>query len=153
MLSIRCQNSQKNENTQTSEVNSNFFQKFVGNMIHHYNCQAFMILVLFTVPFYHFLFLRYLVLAERHFLSDILVPFPDLCNLYSLVGLYNGKPLYFNQHSIPSKRSSFILLFIRLIQLIEHCCLKVQKKSLKSICLVMVGVTPQAAMQNTGLTH
>ena len=46
-----------------------------------------MILVLFTVPFYHFLFLRYLVLAERHFLSDILVPFPDLCNLYSRVYL------------------------------------------------------------------
>ena len=41
-----------------------------------------MILVLFTVPFYHFFFLRYLVLAECHLSSDILVPFPDLCNLY-----------------------------------------------------------------------
>ena len=44
-----------------------------------------MILVLFTVPFYHFLFLRYLVLAERHFSSDILVPIPDSSNLYSRV--------------------------------------------------------------------
>ena len=52
-------------------------------MIHPYNCWAFMILVLFTVPFYHFLFWRYLVLAECHFLSDILVPFSDLSNLYS----------------------------------------------------------------------
>ena len=34
-------------------------------------------------PFYHFLFSRYLDLAERHFLSDILVPFPDSSNLYS----------------------------------------------------------------------
>ena len=40
-----------------------------------------MILVLFAVPFYHFLLLRYLVLAERHFSSDILVPFPDSRNL------------------------------------------------------------------------
>ena len=44
-----------------------------------------MILVLFTVPFCHFLSLRYLVLAEHHFLPDILVPFPDLCNLFSHV--------------------------------------------------------------------
>ena len=42
-----------------------------------------MILVSFTVPFYHFLFLRYLVLAERLFSSYILVPFPDSTNLYS----------------------------------------------------------------------
>ena len=41
------------------------------------------ILVLFTVPFYHFSFLRYLNLAERHILSDILFPFPDLGVLYS----------------------------------------------------------------------
>ena len=40
-----------------------------------------MILVLFTVPFYHFLFLRYFVLAEHYFSSDILVPFPDSSNL------------------------------------------------------------------------
>ena len=52
-------------------------------MIHHYNCLVFIILVLFTVPFYHVLFLRYLVLPERHFLSDNLVPFPDLSNLYN----------------------------------------------------------------------
>ena len=42
-----------------------------------------MILVLFTVPFYHFLFSRYLVLAEHHFLSDILVPFLDSHSLCS----------------------------------------------------------------------
>ena len=36
-------------------------------MIHHYN--------------YHFLFLKYLVLAECHFSSDILVPLPELSNL------------------------------------------------------------------------
>ena len=41
------------------------------------------ILVLFTVTFYHFSFLRYLNLAERHILSDILFPFPDLGVLYS----------------------------------------------------------------------
>ena len=33
--------------------------------------------------FYHFLFSRYLALTESHFLSDILVTFPDLSNLYS----------------------------------------------------------------------
>ena len=52
-------------------------------MIHHCNRQAFIILVLFTVPFYHFLFSRYLGLTKRHFLSDILVPFPDSSDLYS----------------------------------------------------------------------
>ena len=40
-----------------------------------------MIVVLFTVPFDRFLFLRYLVLAERHVSSDILAPFPDLRDL------------------------------------------------------------------------
>ena len=39
--------------------------------------------MLFTVPFYHFLFLRYLVLAERHFSSGILVLFSDSNNLFS----------------------------------------------------------------------
>ena len=87
MLSRRCQNSQKSENTQTSEVNSKFFQKSVRNMIHHCNRQAFIILVLFTVPFYHFLFSRYLGLTKRHFSSDILVPFPDSSDLYSHDGL------------------------------------------------------------------
>ena len=51
-------------------------------MIHHCNCWTFIILVLFTVPFYHFLFSRYLGLTKHHFSSDILVPFPDLSNLY-----------------------------------------------------------------------
>ena len=40
-------------------------------------------LVLFTVPFYHFLLSRYLDLAERQFSSDILVRFPDSRDLYS----------------------------------------------------------------------
>ena len=51
-------------------------------MIHHYNHET-VVLVLFTVSFYHFLFSRYLELAERHFSSDILVPFPDSGVLYS----------------------------------------------------------------------
>ena len=51
-------------------------------MIHHHR-QAFIILVLFTVPFYHFLFSRYLDLTKRHFSSDILVPFPDSSDMYS----------------------------------------------------------------------
>ena len=46
-----------------------------------------MILVLSTVPFYHFLFSRYLDLTKCHFLSDILVPFPDSNDLYSGVML------------------------------------------------------------------
>ena len=52
-------------------------------MIHHCNHKALPVLVLFTVLFYQFLFSRYLQLAERHFLSDILVPFPDWGVLYS----------------------------------------------------------------------
>ena len=52
-------------------------------MIYHYNSQAFFIRVLFTVPFYHFLFSRYLRLTERYLSSDILIPFPDLSDLYS----------------------------------------------------------------------
>ena len=52
-------------------------------MIHHYNHETLVVLVLFTVSFYHFLFSRYLELAERHFWSDILVPFPDSGVLYS----------------------------------------------------------------------
>ena len=45
-------------------------------MIHHYNHETLVVLVLFTVPFYRFSFSRYLKSAERHFSSDILVPFP-----------------------------------------------------------------------------
>ena len=52
-------------------------------MMHHYNHETLVVLVLFTVPFYHFSFSRYLEIAERHFSSDILVPFPDLGVLYS----------------------------------------------------------------------
>ena len=52
-------------------------------MIHHYNYETLVDLVLFTVPFYHFLFSKYLELAERHFSSDILVPFPESGVLYS----------------------------------------------------------------------
>ena len=52
-------------------------------MIHHYSHKTLVVLVLFTVSFYHFLFLRYLELAEHHFLSDILVPFPGSGFFYS----------------------------------------------------------------------
>ena len=55
--------------------------------MHHYNHKTLVVLELVTVSFYHFLFLRYLELAERHFLSDILVPFPDSGVLYSRVSL------------------------------------------------------------------
>ena len=51
-------------------------------MTHHYNHET-LVLELFTVSFYHFSFSRYLELAERHFSSDILVPFPDSGVLYS----------------------------------------------------------------------
>ena len=54
-------------------------------MIPHYDHETLVVLALFTVPFYHFSFSRYLELAERHFSSDILVPFPDLEVLYSRV--------------------------------------------------------------------
>ena len=59
-------------------------------MIHHYNHETLVVLVLFTVSFYHFLFSRYLELAERHFSSDILVPFPDSGVLY-IRGFTMGK--------------------------------------------------------------
>ena len=52
-------------------------------MIHHYNHETLVVLVLFTVFFYQFLFSRYLELTERHFSSNILVPFPDSGVLYS----------------------------------------------------------------------
>ena len=52
-------------------------------MIHHYNHETLVVLVLFTVPVYHFSFSRYLELAERHFSSDIWVPFPDSGVLYN----------------------------------------------------------------------
>ena len=75
MLSLRWQNPQKNENTQTSEVNSNFFLEICwkhdtslqSRGIHYSSA---------LIPFYHYLFSRYLVLADHHFSSDILVPFP-----------------------------------------------------------------------------
>ena len=54
-------------------------------MIHHYNHETLVVLVLFTVPFYHFLLLRYLELAKPHFSSDILVPFQNSGVLYSRV--------------------------------------------------------------------
>ena len=56
-------------------------------MIHHCNCWAFIILVLFTIPLHHFLFSRYLSLTKHHFSSDFLVPFPDSSDLYSHIRL------------------------------------------------------------------
>ena len=52
-------------------------------MIHHYNHEILVVVVHFTVSFYHFSFSRYLELAERLFSFDILVPFPDAGVLYS----------------------------------------------------------------------
>ena len=44
--------------------------------------------MLFTVAFYHFLFLRYLDLTKRPISSDILAPFPDWNNLYRYIYIY-----------------------------------------------------------------
>ena len=74
---------QKSENTQSSDVNYKFFFKKLLETCTSCNHQAFVILVLFTEPFYHFLFSRYLDLTKHHFLSDISVPFPDQSDLYS----------------------------------------------------------------------
>ena len=75
-------------------------------MIHHYNRWAFIILVLFTVPFYHFLFSRYLDLKERHFSSDILVPLPDSSDLYSqAIGTLS---IYFPSDNKANKKQSLI---------------------------------------------
>ena len=66
-------------NKKTSKFS--LFLKFLND----YYRQEFIIVVLFKVPFYHFLFSRYLDLTERYFSSDILVPFPDSSDLYSRV--------------------------------------------------------------------
>ena len=86
MLSRRCQNSQKSENTQTSKVNCKFFSKSFQKhdtplqlLGIHYSS------TFYKIPFYHFLFSRYLGLTKRHFSSDIFVPFPDSSDLYSRV--------------------------------------------------------------------
>ena len=84
-------------------------------MIHHYNHET-VVLVLFTVPLYHFLFSRYLELAEHHFLSDILVPFPDSGVLYSRAFLV----LYFSEHCPIRKatpHSSQTTQFAQLLQI------------------------------------
>ena len=52
-------------------------------MIHDKKHETFIILVLFTVPFYHFLSSRYVDLAELTFCLDALIPFPDSGVLYS----------------------------------------------------------------------
>ena len=77
-------------------------------MIHHCNRQAFIILVLFTVPFYHFLFSRYLGLTKRHFSSDILVPFPDSSDLYSRVRDLIAEELWKTFQFVPPKIGKFI---------------------------------------------
>ena len=66
-------------------------------MIHHCNRQAFIILVVFTVPFYHILLSRYMCLTKHHFLSDILVPYPDLRDLYSYDDTENSFFCVFNK--------------------------------------------------------
>ena len=73
-------------------------------MIHHYNHKTLVVLVLFTVPFYHFSFSRYLELVECHFSSDILVPFPGSGVLYSCVGSKMVKKLIiFNNFTLVSQ--------------------------------------------------
>ena len=52
-------------------------------MIHDKKHETFIILVLFTVPFYHFLFTRYVDLTELTFCLGALIPFPDSGVLYS----------------------------------------------------------------------
>ena len=77
-----------------------------------------MILVLFTVPLNHILLSRYLVLVERHFSSDILVPFPDLCNLYSCDG---------STHIVPD--SSFFKMLEKEIK--HKLLMEIYKESLR----------------------
>ena len=83
MLSITGQNLRKNENTQTSEKNSNFVLEIFWKhdislqLLGIHNSSAFYSTL---IPFS---LLKILVLAERQFSSDILVPFPDSHNLYS----------------------------------------------------------------------
>ena len=60
----------KSENTQTSEVNSNFFRNLLETHDRSLQLLGIYDSSSFIVPFYHFLFLRYLVLVECHFLSD-----------------------------------------------------------------------------------
>ena len=67
--------------------------------------------MLFTVPFYHFLFSRYLVLAKRRFTSDIFVPFPDSNDLYSrakLVMLVVDNLLLISTIYVASQFSSYV---------------------------------------------
>ena len=90
-------------------------------MIHHYNRQTFIILLLFTVP--------YLGLTKCHFSSDILVPSPDSSDLFSC-GLFQKKSkralrIFFSENSpgisrhvtlaleIPEKKSFHGESFIR----------------------------------------
>ena len=106
MLS-RCQNSQKSENTQTSDVNSKFFSKSCWK----HDTPLQLLGIHYSSTFYstHLLYsiLKiFLDLTKRHFSSDILVPFPDSSDLYSrafeilhsffLVTLGNFTPFLFN---------------------------------------------------------
>ena len=85
MLSTRCYNSRKSENTPVSELNCNLYleicQKHDTSLQYH---ETLVVLVLFTVYILlSFFVLEILELAERHFSSNILVPFPDSGVLYS----------------------------------------------------------------------
>ena len=118
MLSRRCQNSQKSENTQNSEVNSKFFFSICWK--HDTPLQWLgIVLLLFTIPFYHFQFSRYLDLTEHHFSSDILVPFLDLSDLYSHEAFFR---LFLNsvQLGFLNKDLSFFIEFL-LLQSIKKC--------------------------------
>ena len=98
-------------------------------MIYHCNRLAFIILVLFTVPFYYIVLSRYLGLTKRHFSSDILVPFPDLSDFYSCgytrarntkIKLWTGTPKtpgnstwFFRDHPSRFHNWKFHLLFLQ----------------------------------------
>ena len=79
-------------------------------MIDHYNRYGFIILLLFTVPFYHFLFSRYLHLTKRHFSSDILVSFLDLSDLYICAVEVASQTIAFSRKETQGKKVGF------------HCC-------------------------------
>ena len=83
MLSRRCQNSRKSENTQVSELNSNLYLEICQKHDTSLQSRDISYFSAFYSIVLSFLFSRYLELAERHFSSDILVPFPDSGVLYS----------------------------------------------------------------------
>ena len=110
MLSVRCWNSQKSENTNTSVVNSNFFLEIFWK--HDKSLQSLGVHDSSAFYQYHF------IIFCSHFSSDILVPSPDSSNLYSghnntfcaktTNGSFHGRPSY----GIQVKNFKFHQIFI-----------------------------------------